>query len=145
MVDFNAEGTFTANKGHILELVVLGRRDELINTFQLWKEASFNERSTEDNLKNKLRSVLFALFLELDSTLFRKLCERDKRGVVRDRSKYDELKNLLSNSKSISDDELLDTFFVINNVLDGLNLIRLDTKRVYDASNVETENEEKGL
>jgi len=145
MVDFNAEGAFSANKGHILELVVLGRRDELINTFQLWKEASLNERSNEEQLKSKLRSVLFALFLELDSTLYRKLCERDRRGVVRDRSKYDALKDVLIKNVKLSNDDLVDIFFKINNVLDDLNLIKIDTKRSYDASNVETENEEKEL
>jgi len=135
MVDFNSEGAFSANKGHILELVILGRRDELINTFQMWKEFSLANSAKAENLKFKLHSVLVALFLELDRTLFRKLSGDD----------YDSLKSALLDSSVLSDELINKYFFQINTVLDSLNLIKIDNKKKYDSTSIEQENEEKGI
>lgn len=135
MVDFNSEGAFSANKGHILELVILGRRDELINTFQMWKEFSLANSSKAEALKYKLHSVLAALFLELDRTLFRRLESVD----------YDLMKDKLLGNVVLSNVELNDFFFEINTALDGLNLIKIDNKKKYDSTDIESENEQKGI
>ena len=141
MVDFNSGDVFTSNKGFILELVVLGRRDELLNTFQIWREQKLGRSSKEESTKFKLRAVLFTLFLELDRAIYRKLKTPDEADNV----KYEEYKKKVLDIKDIEDGELIELFFVINNILDGLNLIKIDTKRKYDTTNAETENEEKGL
>jgi len=135
MVDFNSEGAFTANKSHILELIILGRRDELINTYQLWKENSFANNSKAESLKLKVRSVLISLFLELDRALFRRLASAD----------YELMKHDLLTEPVLSDDMLANYFFKINTELDSLNLIRIDTKKKYDTREIEAENQEKGL
>lgn len=151
MVDFNSEGAFTANKSHILELIILGRRDEAINTFQLWREAVIENSSRKDVLKSKLRGVLFALFLELERPLFRKLSvkvTRDKKSlklVGESVEGFAKVKNIVCSVQPVSDDDLVKVFSDINTALDELNLIKIDNKRSYDTTNVERENEEKGL
>lgn len=134
MVDFNSEGAFTANKAHILELVILGRRDELINTFQLWRENKLALTSKEEGLRHKLRSVFFAIFLELERPLSRKL----------DQKKFDELKGHIF-AADLDQDQIVDDYLVLNKALDELNLIRIDNKKSYDTTSVESENSEKGL
>jgi len=135
MVDFNSDSAFTANKSHILELIVLGRRDELINTFQLYKENSLAQNSKADNLRLKLQSALLVLFIELDQALSRKL----------DNSVYDDMKKHLLGSDPLKDSVLSKYFFSINTALDELNLIKIDTKKKYDTTEIESENEQKGL
>jgi len=144
MVDFNSEGAFTANKSHILELVILGRRDELINTFQLWKENDIENTGKTTKLKAKLVSILFSMFLELERPLYRKLTKTNKETNKTDTTKYDELKKIIF-SKEANDDEVIKAYMDLNNVLDELNLTKIDNKRIYDTTSIETENLEKGL
>ena len=133
MVDFNSEGAFSSNKGHILELLLLGRRDELINTFQLWKVAKCSNSSNKDNLKHQLQGVLFTLFLETKEALNR-FFKEDYILIE---------KQILKND--LNDDDILKLFFKINSCLDELSLIKFDSKRKYDSRQVEQENNEKGL
>ena len=134
MVDFNSEGAFTSNKAHILELVILGRRDELINAFQLWRESRIENNSKEPNLKNKLRAVLFALFLELERPISRRL-----------KAHYDSIKKTVYSLDVIDDRDLINVFLLINEALDEMNLIKIDNKKKYASTLVENENEEKGI
>jgi len=146
MVDFNSEGAFSANKSHILELVILGRRDELINTFQLWSEAKISNSSKEETQRYKLRAVLFSVFLELERPLYRKLIKRGKMGNIIDSENYDFMRAKLTRFEQIvSADDLIKLYLLINTTLDELNLIKIDNKRAYDSTNIETENGEKGL
>jgi len=146
MVDFNNDNVLTANKAHILELVILGRRDEMINTFQLWAEAKIAGQSKEENLKIKLRAVMLSVFLELERPLSRKLIKRDAQGKVKESAIFDTMRDvLLDFSTVVDDDELVSIYFVINTALDEMNLIKIDNKRVYDSTSIETENSEKCL
>jgi len=133
MVDFNSEGLFTANKGQIIELVVLGRRDELINTMQLWRESKLGNTSREEGLKSQLRSVLFALFLELERPLSRTIKSND----------FDALKLVCTGVEDVSDADLLKAFFDLNATLDVLGLIKIDKTKRFD--NLEDINKSKGF
>lgn len=146
MVDFNSEGAFTANKAHILELVILGRRDELINTFQLWGESKILNNSKEETLRTKLRAVILSVFLELERPLYRKLVKRNDKGRVIDSSEFDSIKDkIIDFDQAVEGDELIKIYFTLNQALDELNLIKVDNKRAYDSTSIETENEQKGL
>ena len=133
MVDFNSEGAFSSNKGHILELLILGRRDELINTFQLWKEAQSSNSSKEESLKHKLHSILFSIFLETKEALNR--FYKEDYALIEDK--------ILK--RTLTDTDILKLFFKINSCLDELSLIKFDSKKKYDSRQVEQENYEKGL
>ena len=133
MVDFNSEGAFTSNKGHILELLILGRRDELINTFQAWKKESLLKTAKARTYKGDLHSIIFALFLELKEALKRN-----------DKDNFEKLESDIL-GENLDDKDLIKCFYIINQSLDKLNLIKIDNKKSYDSRLVEEENESKGL
>jgi len=136
MVDFNSDGAFATNRSHILELVILGRRDELINAFQSWRENMMLENSKELTSKFKLRSCMFALYLELEPSLKRRW----------DASVYNKFRDSIISIKSdLDNDVILEMFFKLNNALDEMNLIKIDKVKTYDSRKVEGENEAKGL
>ena len=135
MVDFNSEQLFTANKGEILNIIILGRRDELINSFQLWHESVISNSSSIKSNEYKLRGGLFALFLELEQPLSRNL----------DKKIFESLKNFIYSKDDVKDDDLIKHFQTINEFLDKIKLIKIDTKKHIDSRLVEDENEDKGL
>ena len=138
MVDFNSKELFTANKGEILNLVILGRRDELINTFQLWREKSISRDANFKKYEYQLRACMFALFLEIKETL--------KRNVKED--VYESVKAFVysnDNSHSNIGDEMINCFSVINCFLDEIKLIKIDTRKFVNTLRVEAENSAKGL
>jgi hypothetical protein len=133
MVDFNSEGAFTSNKGHILELLILGRRDEMINTFQLWKEAQVSSSSKQESYLHKIHSIMFAIFLETREAFKRKL-----------KDNFSTLETLILD-KSIDSEKAMICFIMINECLDELGLTKIDNKKRYDSRVIEEENKEKGL
>jgi hypothetical protein len=133
MVDFNSETMLGTNRSHILDLIILGRRDEWINTFQRYQVSRFDGRSNFRELFNSLKAILMTLSLELKETLVRKWSS----------SEFDSF--FISVRESSDDSSLLVAFNRINEVLDSLNLIRIDTKRQIDTTNIELENETKGI
>jgi hypothetical protein len=135
MVDFNSAELFSANKGEILNLIILGRRDETINAFQMWRETKLNN-SGDSRIRNKLLSCMSALYLEIAEALERKIKEKETIDILN--------KALFSNF-SVTDDDIILIFRTLNKVLDELNLIKIDTRKNIDTTNIEEENLEKGL
>lgn len=135
MVDFNSKELFTANKSEILNLIILGRRDELINTFQLWREKVFANSGEQLKLEHKLRSCLFSIYLELEQPLTRKL---DKEQIIL-------IEDVVLTNQRVEEKEILTAFKLINGFLDDINLTKIDVKRKYDTTDLEAENEAKGL
>jgi hypothetical protein len=137
MVDFNSPNLFTANKGDILNLVILGRRDELINTFQLWKEYCISNASSKLTMEWKLRASMFAIYLELAEPLERKFENKPEQ--------LKELKEVVFTSDKVTEEQIIKAFRSINGFLDELNLIKIDTRKRFDTTDIEAENEEKEL
>jgi len=78
MVNFESDTLLTTNKGEILNLIILGRRDELLNTFQSYMRARISNSSSIATEEHKLRSSLFVLFLEIEIPLSRRLKSHDQ-------------------------------------------------------------------
>jgi hypothetical protein len=135
MVDFNSAELFSANKGEILNLIILGRRDETINAFQMWRETKLNN-SGDARIKHKLLSCMSALYLEIAEALERK---------IKDEALIFSLKKALFGNFNVTDNEIIFIFRTLNGVLDELNLIKIDTRKNIDTTNIEEENLEKGL
>ena len=135
MVNFESEQLLTTNKGEILNLIVLGRRDELLNTFQVWRESCISNSASEKTQEYKLRSCLFTIFLELERPLDRNL----------DKEAYLELKNFVNTKDDVEEKDILKAYSTINTFLDKINLTKIDTKKNFDSRNLEAENKEKGL
>lgn len=136
MVDFNSEGAFAANKGHILELVILGRRDTLHNAVELWWENKVANTSKASGLLYKVRGALVSLFLELEQALSRQMHKKDFEALEA---------FVLSSKESVDSEELMKYVRILNQSLDRLNMTKFDNKKQYDSRSVESENQEKGL
>jgi len=135
MVNFESDQLLTTNKGEILNLIILGRRDELLNIFQKWREDCISNSAGATTQEYKLRGCLFTLFLELERPLYRKL----------EKEQFNSLKDFVYTDKEVTKRNLISAYDIINKFLDDINLIKIDTKKNFDSRNLEEENKEKGL
>ena len=135
MVDFSSDGTLGTNRGHILDLIVLGRRDEWLNTYQKYRLSSLEQRSDKLILFNSLRSILETISIELKETMKRKFKNKDSSS-----DDYFKRLNTIEN-----DDDLMYCFNKFNELLDLLKITRIDNKAYVDTTSVESENKAKGL
>jgi len=136
MVNFESDATLGTNRSHILDLIVLGRRDEWLNTYQKYSIALLDNKSGSNELFNVLKSILLTMSIELKETMLRKWTNDEKPD-------YNEF--LTKIRKANNDQEIISCFDALNQLLDGLNMTKIDTKRYFDTTSVETENQEKGL
>jgi len=141
MVDFNSEGTLGTNRSHILDLIVLQRRDEFLNAYELLRVSVLQNTANTSDLFFKLRAKAESLFLELVRPLARKLGAQNKKdNTLID---FDGLKKLVFFAKD--SDDLLKAYNVINGVLDDLTITRIDNRTKIDFTNIELSNYSKGL
>lgn len=137
MVDFNSEGMLGTNRAHILDLVVLERRDEFLSKYQKFKESSLQNNSDKNLRFYKLKAALQVLYLELEELLIRQVRE-DKYKITA--SILDQKINSCE-----SDEELIYCYKIINKVLDSINITRIDNKQKIDFTDIEASNVSKGL
>jgi len=130
--DFNNESSLGTNRGHILDLIVLGRRDEWLNTYQKYLVAKSNQDANKTNLFYTLVGILKTIELELRETLKRQMKEE-----------YKEFKKNLDDCEN--ENTLMKVFDKLNRVLDELRITRIDNKKNVDPTNLEATNESKGL
>ena len=133
MVDFNSDNMLGTNRSHILDLIILGRRDEWLNTYQKYQVSLLDNKSGSQELFNLLKGILLTLAFELKETIIRH----------HDRAFYDGLVSRVRNS--VSDVDIVDAFDSLNALLDVLNMTRVDTRKKIDTTNIELENEVKGI
>lgn len=133
-MDYEKDGMLTANKAHILTLVVLEKRDNFLNAKEEWLKQELLGYSSKAKLKAAMQSRYSSLFYELRETL--------KRHV---KQEYDSLQDLADSTRLAKASEIIDAYKVISVTLDQLQLTKIDTRKQYDTTDVEAENEEKGL
>lgn len=134
--DFNNETALGTNRAHILDLIVLGRRDEWLNTYQRYRKAVLQNSAEVDSLFCSLRAILETLEFELRETFKRRL--KSGKPVT-----YDQFKDLVYNCDS--EDDLVKAFNIFNGVLDGLQITRIDNRKNVDSTDIEAVNISKGL
>jgi len=132
--DFGNEASLGTNRSHILDLIVLGRRDEWLNTFQKYRIACMQNDSNKTILFSSLRAILETIEFEIRETF--------KRRLKKDPS-YDKFKLMID--KCSTDEELVKAFDVVNSVLDGLRITRIDNRKYVDSTDIEATNLSKGL
>lgn len=151
MVNFESDQLLTTNKGEILNLIILGRRDDLLNIFQKWREDCISNSAGKTTQEYKLRGSLFTLFLELERPLFRHLNktskdpDKDSTKENKNKVKFEKLKAFVYNDDTVEKDDIISAYDTINTFLDDINLTKIDTKKNFDSRNLEEENEHKGL
>lgn len=128
MVDFNNETTISIAAIDIERVSILQRRYDVIEALEDYKKKRYGGAGAP---LSYVRARLLSLFIELQAFLKRKLSEKE----------YGELQNTCFNSKD--EMELVEALFTINEILDSVRLIRVDTQKTYDGTNVEEENKMK--
>lgn len=126
MVDFNSEATVSAAAIDILRILILQRRNDVIDSIEGYRKL---EAHSEPEA-SVIRARLYSLFLEIQPMIKRKHDDYD-----------DILKGCLSKEFNI----LTETFLLINEFLDKNRLIRIDMKEIYDSTRTSSEDKEKGL
>jgi predicted SAM-dependent methyltransferase len=126
MVDFNAEATVSASAIDILRILILQRRNDVIDSFEQYRKVE-NHSHPDTGI---VRARMISLFMEIQAMLKRKI--RDYDALV---------KKVLSEDF----DDLEDAFFKINEFLDHNRLIRIDNRKIYDSTRAASEDREKGL
>jgi hypothetical protein len=126
MVDFNTETTLSRNASDIVKILVLEKREDCFLALKGLKKLIF---IGGDPSEADFRARLVVFYEEIRSMFIR------KKGDDR------ELEQLLRGNIN----DLIIAFRILNSFLDEVNLTKLDTRQKYDATNIELENELKGL
>lgn len=128
MVDFNNEATIGTPAADVEKISILQRRYDVIEAYEAYKKGKFMGHAQSLSI---VKARLISLFIEIQAMLKRRLPKEE----------YDKL-NICMNSTLIEED-ILNILLRLNEFLDELKLTRIDTKKVYDSTDVEVENEEK--
>lgn len=131
MVDFNNETTIGTPAVDIVRVLILQARYNLFEAWEYHQKMLF--QGTEGNL-SLVRARLGTMFLELQAGLKRRLSKLE----------YQNLLNRLKDD-TMTTDEAFDIICLFNDILDKINLTKIDTKKVYDSSRVEKEHKALNL
>ncbi len=129
MVDFNNDATITTPATDVEKILILQKRENFIDALEHCNKIDGMGGTADLSVA---RSRLHSLYLQLQASLKRNM----------DPQTFLELEKDL---KSEELQDILNAFFSISNWLDEIKLTRIDTKRKYDSSKVETENKARGL
>jgi hypothetical protein len=129
MVDFNSEATIGTPALEVEKISILQRRYDFIEALEDYKKKRMMNTPQPISYAS---ARLYSLFMEIEPMLKRRLTL----------NLYRELKSLCLNQQN--EGLLIYGFELINEQLDKINLIKIDTNKVYDPTNVETENKIKG-
>ena len=131
MVDFNNETTIGTPALDIVRVLILQAR---ANVFEALEDYHKKESQGIDQGLHIVRARLITWFLEHQAYLKRILKEEDYRKLSKDLT-----------DNNINKTRILDTIYLLNEILDSLNLTKLDIKRRYDRTRVEEENKIEGI
>lgn len=129
MVDFNNEATIGTPAGDVVKILILQRHYDLLEAVEHYnKQVAMGQEANISTVKARL----YTLFIQIQAMLKRRLPSKE----------YEDFKEQI---QSDDDQKILEAIYRINEELDKINLTKIDTKKVYDSTNVEKENKVKGL
>lgn len=110
----------------IIKILILQKRNDLIEAIEHYYKDKYISNMGDLSI---IRARLTSLFVELQAMLKRRIPE------------YEVLKEKVFTSNK--EEELFSIIYQINEILDSVNLTKIDNKKVYDRMRVEEENYEK--
>ena len=108
----------TLNKIEIVSIRILERWDEAINTFQIWRENKVANTSKAENFENKIRAVLYAIYIMNKEMFERRLKKENFEALSR-----------IALSMDAKHEDLEVCFSNMNKAFDDLGLVRVDLAR----------------
>lgn len=126
---FNKEATISTPATNIVKVLFLQRRNDFFEALESYHGKNPDELYIPIDV---VKARLFTWFMEMQSLLKRKW----------EANKYNQL---IIDLKSNDELVLLDIAYAFNDLLDELKITQLDTKKQYDVTDAEIENQEKGL
>ena len=132
MVDFNNETTIATPPGEIIKIVILERREQVIESIEYYYRAEGSNADLSHKV-TALRATVLSLWYELQAMVQRRL----------DAQAYEEVEQGIKSSKKFED--LILSFEWLNKFIDEIGLTYIDTRVRYDRSRVEDANIKKGL
>jgi len=130
MVNFNSDATIGISPKNILAMIILQRRNDLIEAIESAKSKDLQGQTP--NL-SQVSARLLSLKLELEELLIRKL-PRKRRKELEEIIKKD--------SPTIQ--EIINAYMIINKALDKTEITKIDTLRKLDFQDIEKMNEHFG-
>jgi len=141
MVDFNSEGTVTTPPADILKILILEKREYVLEAITNYYVVSFRDMSVKDNY---IRAGLMALWLELKAMLLNSVFKREKL-LINGKEESITIKMLDSIYSKLISAGWLEGFDFINSYLYTKGLIKVDSRTHYDKNRVSAINRQKGL
>jgi len=133
MVDFNSEGTMSKPPKEIMALIILEKLYNFLEADEKCTQTKLNGASLGIAVS---RARLRSLFLVTHEMLKRRIKRQED---------FDKVACVCMNlSQKIDDAELMTAFLIILQVLDDMQLIKLDTKPQYNRHRVEEANRHHG-
>lgn len=139
MVDFNNETTVATPPGEIVKVVILERREQVIESLESFhgKEGANIEMQ---HIRHVLRSRIMALWYQLQAMVKRRL--KDAKGTEKEPS-YEMIKEAITNAAN--EQEIIGAFEWMNEFIDDMGLTFIDARPRYKREIVEDANLKKGL
>jgi hypothetical protein len=132
MVDFNNDSVSSKPPKEILNLVVIERWYNFQDSWEMYNRDKFKGVVTSLAIP---RARLLSLYLVCCALLKRKL-KADE---------YDKVVLVCTNPQvSTTADAILDCYYLINNVLDSIELTKIDTKQTYNRLDISKSNKAQG-
>jgi len=132
MVDFNNEGTISRPPKDIVALIIIEKHYNFLEADEYYSNRTLS--GIAERLSS-CRSRLRNLFLTCHAMLKRRLTPEQ----------YEQLNHVCKDLKHDADaPEIMKCFIIIHDQLDKLGLLKLDTRPVYDSTDIEASNKAQG-
>lgn len=132
MVDFNSEGTMSKPPKEVIALIIIEKLYNFLEADETFTKTMLNGASLGLSVS---RARLRCLYLVSHQMLERRCTKQDKEKLR---------KVCMDLTYKIDSIELMESYLIILKVLDDLQLIKLDTKPVYQRHMIEEANKQHG-
>lgn len=139
MVNFDNETTVATPPGEVVKIVVLERREQVIEALEAYHSIDASGVDTAHRLAI-LRARVMALWYQLQAMIYRRSAKA--KGGEEDPT-YNEVEEVMNSAKTFED--LLYAFQWMNVFIDEMGLTFIDGRPKYDRSNIEDANQKKGM
>lgn len=129
MVDFNNEATIGTPRSDIISVLILQRRNDVIDAIESYKKAEYQGAEGPAWV---VRSRMLTLFLEV-------------RSALKNSKKPEDFKKLEANVLSADMDRLGEALYAIDEWLYQKNITKFDTRKDVDIDDIEAVNKSHGL